>query len=60
MGQAKSRGTFAERRANPKGYGYRTGQAGELDVAATSKITRQMKRRFGFPTGPQLSHTIHV
>ena len=60
MGEAKSRGTFAERRANPKGYGYRTGQAGELDVAATSKITRQMKRRFGFGAGKQLSHVVHA
>lgn len=60
MGEAKRRGTFAERKARPKGFGYRSDQGVDPDVAETSKITRQMKRRFGFPTGRQLSHTIHV
>ena len=60
MGEAKRRGSYEQRKADPKGDGYKNDRGGELDVAATSKITRQMKRRFGFPTGPQLSHTTHV
>lgn len=60
MGEAKRRGSYEQRKANPKGDGYKNDQGGELDVAATSKITRQMKRRFGFGAGKQLSHVVHV
>lgn len=47
MGEAKRRGTYAERRANPKG---KKSFKVSLDVADTSIITRQMRRRFGFPS----------
>ena len=60
MGEAKRRGTFAARKANPKGDKWRKETGAELDVAETSVITRQMTRRFGFGHKRQLSHVKHV
>jgi hypothetical protein len=57
MGEAKRSGTFAERRANPKGQEYKTAGDGKVvDVAETSVIGRQMRRRFwrwGFAEQPK-------
>jgi hypothetical protein len=50
MGEAKRRGTFAARKASPKGDKWRKDTGAEVDVAETSVITRQMTRRFGFRT----------
>jgi len=50
MGEAKRRGTFAARKAGPKGDRWRKDTGSEVDVAETSVITRQMTRRFGFRT----------
>lgn len=50
MGEAKRRGTFAARKASPKGDKWRKDTGAEVDVAETSIITRQMTRRFGFRT----------
>lgn len=48
MDEAKRRGTFEARKANPKGDGRRTRKVPDVDVAETSVPTRQMARRFGF------------
>lgn len=58
MGEAKRRGTFAARKASPKGDKWREDDGKVVDVAETSVIGRQMRRRFGFRQ-KQLSHVEH-
>lgn len=48
MGEAKRRGSYADRRMCPKGGDWKKGKDGP-DVAETSVPGRQMRRRFGFP-----------